>query len=87
MCFGKYALANYSSYQAIKGFYQRLGIDYNSVFAPVVRASTVRLFLSIVASFDLECHSIDIKNAFIQGDIDEDIYMSQMKTSTSARWL
>ena len=70
-------IERYKARLVIKGFYQRLGIDYNSVFAPVVRASTVRLFLSIVASFDLECHSIDIKNAFIQGDVDEDIYMTQ----------
>ena len=49
----------------IKGFYQRPGIDYSVVFAPVVRASTVRLFFSIVTNLDLICHAIDIKNAFI----------------------
>jgi hypothetical protein len=47
------------------------------VFAPVDRMSTVRLFFSMVASHDLECHQIDIKNAFVQGDLEEEIYMQQ----------
>ena len=71
------SIERYKARLVIKGFYQREGIDYNAVFAPVVRTSTVRLFLSIVASYDLECHSIDIKNAFIQGDVEEQIFMRQ----------
>ena len=71
------SIERYKARLVIKGFYQREGIDYNAVFAPVVRASTVRLFLSIVASFDLVCHSIDIKNAFIQGAVEEKIFMTQ----------
>ena len=71
------SIERYKARLVIKGFYQKLGIDYNSVFAPVVRASTVRLFLTLVACYDLECHSLDIKNAFIQGSVDEEIYMRQ----------
>lgn len=71
------SIERYKARLVIKGFYQREGIDYNAVFAPVVRASTVRLFLSLVARFDLVCHSIDIKNAFIQGAVEEMIYMQQ----------
>ena len=55
------SIERYKARLVIKGFYQRLGIDYIAVFAPVVRASTVRLFLSIVACYDLVCYSIDIK--------------------------
>lgn len=71
------SIERYKARLVIKGFYQKEGIDFNAVFAPVVRASTVRLFLSIVACFDMECHSIDIKNAFIQGTVAESIYMRQ----------
>jgi hypothetical protein len=52
-------------------------IDYDHVFAPVGRSSTVRLFFSAVAFADLECHMIDIENASIQGEVDFVIYMSQ----------
>lgn len=71
------SIERYKARLVIKGFHQRQGIDYTSVFAPVVRTSTVRLFLSIVASHDLVCHSIDIKNAFIQGTVEEQIFMQQ----------
>lgn len=70
-------IERYKARLVIKGFYQRAGIDYSAVFAPVVRASTVRLFFSIVASLDLICHAIDIKNAFIQGSLQEQIFMQQ----------
>ena len=55
----------YKARVVIKGFYQRAGIDYCAVCAPVVCASTVRLFFSIMASLDLICHAIDIKYDFI----------------------
>lgn len=71
------SIERYKARLVIKGFYQKEGIDYNAVFAPVVRASTVRLFFSIVATHDLECHAIDIKNAFIQGALEEQIFMQQ----------
>jgi hypothetical protein len=70
-------IERYKARLVIKGFHQRYMIDYDHVFVSVVRSSTVRLFFSIVASADLECHMIDIKNAFIQGEVDSVIYMSQ----------
>jgi hypothetical protein len=61
----------------LKGFRQRPGVDFDAVFAPVVRMSTARLFFTVVASQDLEGHQIDMKNAFVQGDLDQDICMQQ----------
>jgi hypothetical protein len=52
-------------------------IDYDKVFAPVARSRAVRLFFSIVASEDLECHMLDIKIAFLKGEVDSVIDMSQ----------
>jgi hypothetical protein len=59
----------------LQGLRRQFGLDYSAVFSPVVRASTVRLFFSIVASMDLECHSVDIENAFVQDVLSEEIYM------------
>ena len=61
----------------LQGFRQRYGVAYDVVFAPVVRTSTVRPFFTLVAAQDLECHQIDIKNAFVQSDLAEEIYMKQ----------
>ena len=70
-------IERYKARLVLKGFRQRHGVDYDKVFAPVVRMSTVRLFFSMVASHDLECHQIDIKNAFVQSTLAEEIYMQQ----------
>eukprot|EP00963_Diacronema_lutheri_P009628 scaffold869_cov399-Pavlova_lutheri.AAC.1 len=58
-----------------KGFKQVNGIDYDETFAPVARHSTLRLLLSFAATRDWEIQNIDIKTAFLNGDLDEEIFM------------
>jgi hypothetical protein len=70
-------IERYKARLVIKGFHQQHLVAFDKVFAPVVRASTVRLFFSIVAAEDLECHMVDISTAFVQGDVENDIYMLQ----------
>jgi hypothetical protein len=60
----------------VKGFKQREGIDFNEVFSPVVRHTSIRVMLAIVGLFDLELEQLDVKTAFLHGDLDE-IYMTQ----------
>lgn len=60
-----------------KGFKQRPGFDYMETFAPTTRMATIRLILALSAIEDLELHSVDISHAFINGDIDAEIYMKQ----------
>ena len=60
-----------------QGFGQREGLDYNKTFAPVVKATSVRTFLSIAAILDLDLRHLDVKTAFLNGEIEEDIYMKQ----------
>lgn len=60
-----------------KGFAQVEGIDYNEVFAPVVKHVSIRLLLSAVVNFDMELEQMDVKTAFLHGILQEKIYMSQ----------
>jgi hypothetical protein len=58
-----------------RGFTQVQGIDYNETFAPTVRMDTLRLFLATVAAEDLECFHYDIKNAFTESHLKEQILL------------
>ncbi|GJV76306.1 retrovirus-related pol polyprotein from transposon TNT 1-94 [Tanacetum coccineum] len=59
-------------------------VDYSEIFSPVVKMTTIRLVLSIVAAENLHLEQLDVKTAFLHGDLDEDIYMTQPKGFQSA---
>jgi hypothetical protein len=61
----------------VKGFQQKEGIDYTDIFSPVVKLNTIRSVLSIVAAEGLHLEQLDVKTAFLHGDLDEEIYMKQ----------
>jgi hypothetical protein len=60
-----------------KGFKQRLGIDYDNTFSPVVKPTTICLMLSLVVSQDWTLHQLDVQNAFLHSVLEEKVYMKQ----------
>ena len=60
-----------------KGFTQKEGIDFNETFSPVSTKDSMRIIMALTAHFDLELHQMDVKTAFLNGDLDEDIVMHQ----------
>lgn len=60
-----------------QGFSQVEGIDYTEVFAPVVKHVSIRIMLSLVANEDFELEQLDVKTAFLNGELEEEIFMNQ----------
>ncbi|KAL0412930.1 UNVERIFIED_CONTAM: Retrovirus-related Pol polyprotein from transposon TNT 1-94 [Sesamum radiatum] len=67
----------YKARLVAKGFTQKEGIDFTEIFSPVVKYTTVRIILALTAHFNWELKQMDVKTAFLHGDLDETIYMSQ----------
>ncbi|KAK9080219.1 hypothetical protein SSX86_001895 [Deinandra increscens subsp. villosa] len=61
----------------VKGYLQEDGIDYDEVYAPVARLEAIRIFLAYVASMDITVYQLDVKTAFLYGELDEDVYVQQ----------
>ena len=69
----------YKARLVAKGFRQIQGVDYDETFSPVAKLKSVRIFLAIAAFFDYEIWQMDVKTAFLNGDIEEELYMVQPK--------
>jgi hypothetical protein len=67
----------YKARLVAKGYKQRKGIDYGEVFAPVARLETIRLMISLAAQYRWKIYQLDVKSAFLNGFLEEEIYVEQ----------
>ncbi|KAH9651797.1 Integrase catalytic domain-containing protein [Citrus sinensis] len=74
---GNEQVERYRARLVVKGYAQKEGIDFNEIFSPVVRLTTVRVVLAMCATFDLHLEQLDVKTAFLHGELEEEIYMLQ----------
>ena len=72
----------YKARLVVKGFQQKEGIDYIKIFSPVVKMSTIRLVLGMVAVENLHLKQLDVKMTFLHGDLEEDLYTIQLEEFT-----
>ena len=62
-----------------KGYHQREGVDFHEVFAPVARWDTIRMLIALAAEKGWNVFQLDVKSAFLQGELNEAVYVEQPK--------
>lgn len=67
----------YKARLVIKGYKQQHGLNYFDTYSPMSRITSIRILLAIAAMRNLEVHQMDVKTAFLNGDLDEEIYIEQ----------
>ncbi|KAG8485182.1 hypothetical protein CXB51_021375 [Gossypium anomalum] len=70
-------IARYKGHLVVKGHLQEPGIDFQDTFSPIVKPTTIRVFLTLAVKFGWQLRRVDINNAFLNGDLSEEIYMTQ----------
>ena len=70
-------LERYKARLVAKGFTQKDGVNYKETFSPVSKKDSFRIIMALVAHYDLELHQMDVKTAFLNGNLNEEVYMDQ----------
>ena len=59
----------------MKGFNKKKGIDFEEIFSPMVKMSSIHVVFCLTTCLNLEVEQLDVKTAFLHGDLEEEIYM------------
>lgn len=76
------SVTKFKSRIVAKGYSQRGGIDYHETFAPAAKFTSIRIILALAAHYDWELEQMDVKTAFLNGDLEEEIYLQQPEGRT-----
>ncbi|GKA59246.1 ribonuclease H-like domain-containing protein [Tanacetum coccineum] len=79
-------LSRYKARLVANGSSQQLGVDFDETFSPVVKPATIRTVLSLVVSRRWPIHQLDVKNAFLNGDLSKTVYMHQPPDFVDSRY-
>ena len=70
---------SYKARLVVKGFAQKKGIDFDEIFSLVIKMTSIRIVLSLVAADDLHLEELDVNTNFLHGDLEEEIYIQQLE--------
>ena len=70
------SVERYKARLVANGFTQTYGIDYQETFAPVAKINSIRVLLSLAVNSNWPLHQLDVKNVFLNGDLEEEVFMS-----------
>ncbi len=71
------SVEKYKARFVARGFSQKEGIDYDEIFAPVARYTTIRSIMSLASVLGWKLHQMDVKTAFLNGEVEQEVYVEQ----------
>ena len=77
-------IERYKTRLVVKRFTQKEGIDYIETFSPISKKDSLRIILALVVHFDPELQQMDVKTVFLNGDLEEEVYIKQLEGFSSS---